>query len=82
MPMVSPFTSPTNINAGNFSSSFGVRAIPFILSPVNNLGDLANLLFNDLRINEESFNNLNLDKIDKLTNLYHSTNFIMYKNSR
>ena len=32
-----PFTSPTNINAGNFSPSFGVLFIPFNLSPVSNL---------------------------------------------
>ena len=33
----SPFTSPTNISAGNFSPSFGSLAIPFILSPLSNL---------------------------------------------
>ena len=33
----SPFTAPTNISAGNFSSSFGILFIPLILSPVFNL---------------------------------------------
>ena len=32
----SSFTSPTNINEGNFSPSF-VLAIPFIISPVSSL---------------------------------------------
>ena len=34
---LSPFTSPTKINAGNLSPSFGSLAIPFILSPLSSL---------------------------------------------
>ena len=33
----SPLTSPTYINAGNFSPSFGVLLIPFTISPVSSL---------------------------------------------
>ncbi len=32
------------------------------------------MLFNDLRIDKEEFNKLNVDKINKLSKLYHSTN--------
>ena len=32
------------------------------------------MLFNDLRIDEELFDKLNVDKINKLSKLYHSTN--------
>jgi len=46
----------------------------YTLAPLNNYTNLENMLFNDLRIDEEEFNKLNVDKIDKLSNLYHSTN--------
>lgn len=32
------------------------------------------MLFSDLRIDEETFNKLNIDKIERLSELYHSTN--------
>ena len=32
------------------------------------------MLFNDLRIDEEGFNKLDVIKIEKLSELYHSTN--------
>ena len=32
------------------------------------------MLFNDLRIDKEEFFKLNIDVIDKLSRLYHSTN--------
>ena len=32
------------------------------------------MLFNDLRIDEEGFQELDVNKIEKLSNLYHSTN--------
>ena len=32
------------------------------------------MLFNDLRIDEDEFNKLNVSKVEKLSNLYHSTN--------
>ena len=46
----------------------------YTLAPLNNYSNLENMLFNDLRIDEEGFNKLNVDKINKLSNLYHSTN--------
>ena len=46
----------------------------YTLTPLNNYSNLENILFNDLRIDEEEFNKLNVDKINKLRNLYHSPN--------
>lgn len=46
----------------------------YTLAPLNNYSNLENMLFNDLRIDEEVFNNLNVDKIERLSELYHSTN--------
>ena len=46
----------------------------YTLSSLNNYNNLENMLFNDLRIDEEEFNELNIDKISKLSNLYHLTN--------
>ena len=46
----------------------------YTLSPLGNYSNLEDMLFNDLRIEEESLNKLNIDKIEKLNNLYHSTN--------
>lgn len=46
----------------------------YTLSPLYNYSNLENMLFNDLRIDIEEFNKLNVDKIDKLSKLYHSTN--------
>ena len=46
----------------------------YTLSPLSNYSNLEEMLFNDLRIDEEEFKKLNVDKIDKLSRLYHSTN--------
>lgn len=46
----------------------------YTLSPLGNYSNLEDMLFNDLRIEDESLNKLNIDKIEKLNNLYHSTN--------
>ena len=46
----------------------------YTLAPLGNYSNLEDMLFNDLRIEEESLNKLNIDKIEKLNNLYHSTN--------
>lgn len=55
----------------------------YTLSPVNNLGDLANLLFNDLRINVEEFDNLDVDVVKDINNLYHCRNVeLLYKYMR
>lgn len=46
----------------------------YILSPLNNYAELENMLFNDLRIDISEFNKLDIHKIQKLSELYHSTN--------
>ena len=46
----------------------------YTLSPLYNYSNLERMLFNDLRIDKEEFNKLNVDKVIKLSNLYHSTN--------
>lgn len=46
----------------------------YTLSPISNYQSLENMLFNDLRIDEDEFKKLNYSKIEKLSNLYHSTN--------
>ena len=46
----------------------------YTLKPLKNYSDLEKMLFDDLRINIEDFNKLNIDKIQKLSVLYHSTN--------
>lgn len=46
----------------------------YSLEPINNYDNLRNMLFNDLRIDEDEFNKLNVSKVEKLSNLYHSTN--------
>ena len=35
------------------------------------------MLFNDLRIDEEIFKTLDINKIDRLSKLYHSTNVLL-----
>ena len=46
----------------------------YTLSPLNNYSNLKRMLFNDLRIDEETFNKLSADTIFRLSKLYHSTN--------
>lgn len=46
----------------------------YTLSPLNNYSNLENMLFQDLRIDEEEFYKLDIEKIEKLSKLYHSTN--------
>lgn len=46
----------------------------YTLTPLSNYSNLENMLFNDLRIDQEEFKKLNNKKIYKLSNLYHSTN--------
>lgn len=46
----------------------------YTLSPLTNYSNLENMLFNDLRIDIEELNKMNVDKIEKLSELYHSTN--------
>lgn len=52
----------------------------YTLSPVKNMYELENLLFNDLRIDKEEFKKLNLHDIEQISKLYHSTNVsLLYK---
>lgn len=46
----------------------------YTLNPLNNYSNLENILFNDLRIDEEEFAKLNVSKIENLSKLYHSRN--------
>ena len=46
----------------------------YTLSPLYNYSNLENMLFNDLRIDDEEFEKLDFNKIEKLSSLYHSTN--------
>ena len=46
----------------------------YTLKPIKNLDNLKKLLFDDLRIDEDIFESLDIEKIEKLSNLYHSTN--------
>ena len=46
----------------------------YTLTPLGNYSNLENMLFNDLRIDEEEFKKLNISKIEKLSELYSSTN--------
>ena len=50
----------------------------YTLKPLNNYKNLEKMLFDDLRIDKEEFNKLNIDKINKLSNLYHSTNVSLF----
>lgn len=49
----------------------------YTLSPLYNYSNLENMLFNDLRIDKDEFNKLDIEKIEKLSNLYHSTNVVL-----
>lgn len=46
----------------------------YTLKPLNNYSNLEKMLFSDLRIDMDNFNKLDTLKIEKLSNLYHSTN--------
>ena len=64
---------------GNYSYQIATREKAlcdklYTLSPLNNYSNLETMLFHDLRIDEEEFNKLDTNKIEKLSNLYHSTN--------
>lgn len=46
----------------------------YTLKPLNNYSNLKHMLFDDLRIDSENFQKLSSEKIDKLSDLYHSKN--------
>lgn len=45
----------------------------YTLKPLKNYRELEIMLFNDLRIDKEEFSKLNIETIEKLSKLYHST---------
>ena len=49
----------------------------YTLKPLKNYSNLEKMLFSDLRIDSESFNKLNIEKIERLSNLYNSTNVLL-----
>ncbi len=49
----------------------------YTLSPVKNISELINLLFNDLRIDVDAFKKLNVKDIEEISKIYHSTNVKM-----
>ena len=52
----------------------------YTLRPLKNMENLEIMLFDDLRIDEDIFNALNVDVINKLSCLYHSTNVKLLAN--
>ena len=46
----------------------------YTLKPLKNYRELEIMLFNDLRMDKEEFSKLNIETIEKLSKLYHSTN--------
>lgn len=55
----------------------------YTLSPIKNMTELKNVLFNDLRIDMDEFNKLNLKDIEQISNSYHSTNVdLLYRYMR
>ena len=52
----------------------------YTLDPIHNYADLENMLFNDLRIDEEAFDTLDINIIKELSELYNSTNIkLLYR---
>ena len=49
----------------------------YTLKPLKNYNNLEKMLFEDLRIEKNDFQNLNKDKINELSKLYHSTNITL-----
>lgn len=55
----------------------------YTLSPVKNMTELENLLFNDLRIDVDEFKKLNINEIEEISKMYHSTNVsLLYRYMR
>lgn len=55
----------------------------YTLTPIKNMTELENVLFNDLRIDMDEFHKLNLQDIEEISNFYHSTNVdLLYRYMR
>jgi len=46
----------------------------YTLSPIKNMTELENVLYNDLRIDADELNNFNIQDLGEISNSYHSTN--------
>ncbi len=49
----------------------------YTIPPASNIRDIERIIFNDLRIDEEDFYKLDLDKLSKYAKLYNATNLDM-----
>ncbi len=55
----------------------------YTLTPIKNMTELENVLFNDLRIDMDEFHKLSLQDIEEISNFYHSTNVnLLYRYMR
>lgn len=55
----------------------------YTISPLKNMSELENLLFNDLRIDTDEFKKLNINEIEEISKMYHSTNVsLLYRYMR
>lgn len=55
----------------------------YTISPLKNMTELENLLFNDLRIDTDEFKKLNINEIEEISKMYHSTNVsLLYRYMR
>ena len=55
----------------------------YTLSPIKNMSELENVLYNDLRIDIEELNKFNVQDLKEISNSYHSTNVdLLYRYMR
>lgn len=55
----------------------------YTLSPIKNMTELENVLFNDLRIDIDELNKFNIQDLNEISNSYHSTNVdLLYRYMR
>ena len=55
----------------------------YTLSPIKNMRELENVLYNDLRIDIDELNKFNVQDLEEISNSYHSTNVdLLYRYMR
>lgn len=55
----------------------------YTLSPIKNMSELENVLYNDLRIDVDELNKFNVQDLEEISNSYHSTNVdLLYRYMR
>ncbi len=55
----------------------------YTLSPIKNMSELENVLYNDLRIDIDELNKFNVQDLEEISNSYHSTNVdLLYRYMR